>query len=185
VIAKITRGGNFRGATRYALDERHGLDREHQPEIIGGNMAGRSSTELTREFEAVRQQRPDIRKPVEHVSLSFARDERPLSNDDMARLADEYLKRTASNTWSFGTTTRTTSTATSCSTGSGRIGLWSLSSIGSTSVTRRPVEPSSGTSAFGLYGTSASASASGRLRERKTGWQEIEAWPRRRSSSKP
>jgi len=93
VIAKITRGGNFRGAARYVLDERHGLDREHQPEIIGGNMAGRTSTELTREFEAVRQQRPDIRKPVEHVSLSFARADRPLSNDEMSRLADEYLKR--------------------------------------------------------------------------------------------
>jgi hypothetical protein len=93
VIAKITRGGNFRGAARYALDRRPEFDRVHQPEIIGGNMAGRTSAELTREFEAVRQQRPDIRKPVEHVALSLARDERPLSNDEMARLADEYLKR--------------------------------------------------------------------------------------------
>jgi hypothetical protein len=93
VIAKITRGGSFRGAARYALDERHGLDRERQPEIVGGNMAGRTSSELAREFEAVRQQRPDIRQPVEHVSLSFARDERSLSNDEMARLADEYLRR--------------------------------------------------------------------------------------------
>ena len=93
MIAKITRGGSFRGAARYALDERHGLPRTHQPEIIGGNMAGRTSTELTREFEAVRQQRPDIRKPVEHVSLSLARADRPQSNDEMARLADEYLKR--------------------------------------------------------------------------------------------
>jgi hypothetical protein len=64
VIAKITRGGGFRGAARYVLDERRGLDRDHQHEIIGGNMAGRTSAELTREFEAVRQQRPDIRKPV-------------------------------------------------------------------------------------------------------------------------
>jgi hypothetical protein len=93
VIAKITRGCSFRGAARYVFDERRGLDRDHQAEIIGGNMAGRTSAELTREFEAVRQQRPDIRKPVEHVALSFARDERPLSNDGMARLADEYLKR--------------------------------------------------------------------------------------------
>jgi hypothetical protein len=93
VIAKITRGSGFRGAARYVLDERHGLDPEHQPEIIGGNMAGRTSAELTREFEAVRQQRPDIRKPVEHVAVSFARDERWLSNDEMARLADEYLRR--------------------------------------------------------------------------------------------
>jgi hypothetical protein len=93
VIAKITRGASFRGATRYAVDERHGLDREHQPEIIGGNMAGRTSTELAREFEAVRQQRPDIRKPVEHVSLSLARHDRPLSNEEMAQLADQYLTR--------------------------------------------------------------------------------------------
>jgi hypothetical protein len=93
VIAKITRGGGFRGAARYVLDERHGLDPEHQPEVMGGNMAGRTSAELTREFEAVRQQRPDIRKPVEHVAVSFARDERSLSNDEMARLAAEYLKR--------------------------------------------------------------------------------------------
>ena len=93
MIAKIARGGSFRGAARYALDERHGLPRAHQPEIIAGNMAGRTSTELMREFEAVRQQRPDIRKPVEHVSLSFARADRPLSNEEMARLADEYLKR--------------------------------------------------------------------------------------------
>jgi hypothetical protein len=93
VIAKITRGASFRGATRYALDERHGLDAEHQPEIIGGNMAGRTSGELVREFDAVRHQRPDIRQPVEHVSLSFPRDERALSNDEMARLADEYLHR--------------------------------------------------------------------------------------------
>jgi hypothetical protein len=93
VIAKITRGGSFGGAARYVLDERHGLDHDRQPEIIGGNMAGRRSGELAREFEAVRQQRPDIRKPVEHVSLSFAGDDRPLSNDEMARLADDYLKR--------------------------------------------------------------------------------------------
>jgi hypothetical protein len=93
VIAKITRGGSFRGATRYVLDERRGLDREHQPEIVGGNMAGRTSAELTREFEAVRQQRPDIRKPVEHVALSFARDDRSLSHEEMARIAEEYLRR--------------------------------------------------------------------------------------------
>src|SRR5438445_405377 len=68
-------------------------ERDHQAEMIGSNMAGSTSAELTREFEAIRQQRPDIRKPVEHVALSFARDERPLSNDEMARLADEYLKR--------------------------------------------------------------------------------------------
>ncbi len=93
MIAKISRGGSFRGAARYVLDERHGLGPDHQPEIMGGNMAGRTSGELTREFEAVRQQRPDIAKAVEHVSVSFPRDERRLSNDEMARIADEYVRR--------------------------------------------------------------------------------------------
>jgi hypothetical protein len=52
VIAKITRGASFRGPARYVLDERRGLDRDHQAEMIGGNMAGRTSGELPREFEA-------------------------------------------------------------------------------------------------------------------------------------
>jgi len=95
VIAKITRGSSFKSAARYILDERRGLDHDHQPDIIAGNMAGRTSRELTREFEAVRQQRPDIGRPVEHVALSFARDERRLSNEEMARLADEYIRHRA------------------------------------------------------------------------------------------
>ena len=93
MIAKITRGSGFRGATRYALDRRPGLERAHQPEIIGGNMAGRTSWELTREFEAIRRQRPDIQQPVEHVSLNFQRADRPLSNEEMARIAEEYVGR--------------------------------------------------------------------------------------------
>jgi hypothetical protein len=50
MIAKITRGASFRGATRYALDERHGLDREHQPEALqkAGLPAGRLFHDLRR-----------------------------------------------------------------------------------------------------------------------------------------
>jgi hypothetical protein len=93
VIAKITRGSTFGGAVRYVLGERRGLDEERQPELIGGNMAGRTPAELRREFEAVRCQRPDVAQPVEHVALSFARDDRQLSNDEMAQLAAEYVER--------------------------------------------------------------------------------------------
>jgi hypothetical protein len=93
VIAKITRGATFGGAARYVLGERRGLDHDHQAEIIGGNMAGRTPVEITREFEAVRRQRPDIVQPVEHVAISFAREERRLSNEEMAGLTDEYVRR--------------------------------------------------------------------------------------------
>jgi hypothetical protein len=82
VIAKITRGSSFTGAARYILDERRGLDHDHQPEIVAGNMASRTSGELTREFEAVRQQRPDMQKPVEHVAVSFARRPTPRQRRD-------------------------------------------------------------------------------------------------------
>lgn len=93
MIAKITRGSGFGGVARYVLDERKGLARDHQPEIIGGNMAGRTSAELVREFSVVRWLRPNVQKPVEHVSVSFGKDERALSNDEMARLVDDYLRR--------------------------------------------------------------------------------------------
>ena len=44
MIAKIGRGSSFRGALNYVLH------REHQPEIIGGNMAGTNARDLAREF---------------------------------------------------------------------------------------------------------------------------------------
>jgi hypothetical protein len=93
VIAKITRGSGFRGTLAYTLAQ------EHEPEIVGGNMAGRNARDLAQEFGAVRQLRPDVEKPVVHVSLSFdpGRPDRPgdrdLSNVDMARISADYLKR--------------------------------------------------------------------------------------------
>lgn len=65
MIAKITRGAGFRGTLSYTLAP------EHKPEIVGGNMSGQDVPSLAREFAAVRQLRPDVEKPVVHVSLSF------------------------------------------------------------------------------------------------------------------
>jgi hypothetical protein len=63
VIAKIGRGSSFRGALNYVLH------REHQPEIIGGNMGGTNARDLAREFGMSRQLRPEVAQPVE-TSLS-------------------------------------------------------------------------------------------------------------------
>jgi broad specificity phosphatase PhoE len=41
--------------------------------IIGGNMDGETIDELAEEFESLRALRPEIAKPVDHVSLSAAR----------------------------------------------------------------------------------------------------------------
>jgi hypothetical protein len=93
VIAKITRGGGFRGTLAYTLAP------EHKPEIVGGRMAGRDVSSLAREFAAVRQLRPDVEKPVVHVSLSFdpgrpdRAGDRQLRREELARLATDYLNR--------------------------------------------------------------------------------------------
>jgi hypothetical protein len=65
MIAKIGRGSSFRGALNYVLH------REHQPQIIGGNMAGTNARHLAREFGMSRQLRPEVEQPVEHVSFSW------------------------------------------------------------------------------------------------------------------
>lgn len=93
MIAKITRGGGFRGTLAYTLAP------EHRPDIVGGNMAGPDVSSLAREFAAVRQLRPDVEKPVVHVSLSFdpgrpgRQGDRQLRREELARLAEDYLKR--------------------------------------------------------------------------------------------
>ena len=93
MIAKITRGSGFRGTLAYTLAP------EHQPEIVGGNMAGENARDLAREFGAVRQLRPDVEKPVIHTSLSFdpGREGRPgdrhLTHAELARISADYLRR--------------------------------------------------------------------------------------------
>ena len=43
MIAKISTGSGFAGATRYLLDEREKLAEDRQPTLLGGNMAGRDA----------------------------------------------------------------------------------------------------------------------------------------------
>jgi hypothetical protein len=86
-------GQGFGGTVRYVLDERPQHSAEEQPKLIGGNMASRDSEALTREFAAVRAQRPEVEKPVQHVSLSFDIKDRLLSDAEMAQIAERYLMR--------------------------------------------------------------------------------------------
>lgn len=93
MIAKITRGSGFRGTLAYTLAP------EHKPEIVGGTVPGRDVQELNRHFAQVRALRPDVEKPVVHVSLSFdpgradRAGDRQLQRQELARLAADYLKR--------------------------------------------------------------------------------------------
>lgn len=92
-MQKIRRGKGFGGAVRYCL-----LRKKSQPpgELIGGNMAGITAEELTREFGEVRRLRPDIEKPVWHNSLRLPADE-VISRGKLVKVADDYMHRMGFN----------------------------------------------------------------------------------------
>lgn len=83
--AKISKGAGFRGVVNYLLDKERG-------EIIGGNMAATTQAGLSAEFGAVRCQRPDIAKPVWHVSLSLPPGD-SLSVEQWREVAADFLKK--------------------------------------------------------------------------------------------
>ncbi len=67
-------------------------EKEGRHRVIGGNMTGRSPRELAREFGAFREERPDIKKPVHHASLSAARGEK-LTDETWNEIAEKYVER--------------------------------------------------------------------------------------------
>jgi hypothetical protein len=71
-------------ADEYESGQRH--------RIIGGNMSGQNPRELSREFGLVRELRPDIEKPVHHVSISAGERDR-LSVEEWQEIADSYIEK--------------------------------------------------------------------------------------------
>jgi hypothetical protein len=71
-------------ADGYELGQRH--------RIIGGNMGGRNSRELAREFGAFRELRPDIEKPVHHASISAGENDR-LTVEQWNEIAAKYVEQ--------------------------------------------------------------------------------------------
>jgi hypothetical protein len=116
VIGKITGGASFAGALEYLtkikepklpeekepyrqkLKEAKLSPGEHAPpfeagerhRVIGGNMSGLTREELQKEFEAICGQRPDIEKPVHHVSLSAGENDR-LSVEQWQEISERYI----------------------------------------------------------------------------------------------
>lgn len=90
--AKVSRGGGFRGALNYVFDLGKEATHTKNAERVGGNMAGSDPRELSREFSAVRQLRPDIGKPVWHCSLSLPPGER-LSAEKWEAVAADFMQR--------------------------------------------------------------------------------------------
>jgi len=60
--------------------------------VIGGNLSGQTPRQLAREFGLVRELRPDIEKPVHHVSISAGKNDR-LSVEQWQEIADTYIEK--------------------------------------------------------------------------------------------
>jgi hypothetical protein len=86
-MARIQRGKGFRGVLNYALDK--GV-------LIGGNMSGTTSRQLSKEFKAVRNLRRDVEKPVWHESLRLPKGDF-LENEKWVEMADDFMTRLGFN----------------------------------------------------------------------------------------
>ncbi len=89
-MQKIKRGKDFSGVVQYAL--KPGTHHKSDPIVIGGNMLGDSVLELIAEFDATKQLRPDVQKPVWHNSLRLPAGE-SLTAEKWSSIADDYMRR--------------------------------------------------------------------------------------------
>ncbi len=86
MIGHIEHGSDFGGLFRYLLADDKGA------RIIGGNSAGRTSFELTQEFNNCADQRRTTTKPVKHFIISFAPEDEYVSDEVKARIAKSAVQ---------------------------------------------------------------------------------------------
>ncbi|MBD2532581.1 relaxase/mobilization nuclease domain-containing protein [Nostoc flagelliforme FACHB-838] len=84
MIGKQTKGRGFRKLLDY-------LESREDAKLIGGNMSGRNSRELAREFKLSRQLNSDADRVVYHVSLSAAKGDK-LDDEKWSEIGDRYMK---------------------------------------------------------------------------------------------
>lgn len=83
--ANVVRGNGFRGVLDYIGDPKKSIG------IVGGNMSGSTPRELSAEFSASRQQRPDAKRPVWHCSLALPAGE-DVDAETWERIAGRFME---------------------------------------------------------------------------------------------
>ncbi|WP_373526273.1 relaxase/mobilization nuclease domain-containing protein [Nostoc sp.] len=84
MIGKISKSGSFKKLVEY-------LDKEDAV-VLGTNMYGQGSRELTAEFMAVRDLNPGIKQPVLHASLSLLPGE-SLSDEQFREACEKWIEK--------------------------------------------------------------------------------------------
>ena len=84
MIGKISKSGSFKKLVEY-------LDKEDAV-LLGTNMYGQGSKELTAEFMAIRDLNPGIKQPVLHASLSLLPGE-SLSDEQFREVCEKWIEK--------------------------------------------------------------------------------------------
>ena len=117
MMAKITKGNDFKGVVDYILDK----DKNAQVIAFDGLFMENKDT-IAMSFNVQWQMNNKVSKPVGHIALSFSKEDEPrLTNRVMAGIALEYMERMGiviRSSSSPGTSTRNIRTYISPSTAS-------------------------------------------------------------------
>ena len=89
MMAKITKGSDFKGVVDYILDK----DKNAQVAAYDGLFIESKET-ITMSFNAQSRMNGKVTKPIGHIALSFSKEDEPrLTNRVMAGIALEYMER--------------------------------------------------------------------------------------------
>nr|WP_320118478.1 relaxase/mobilization nuclease domain-containing protein [uncultured Marinifilum sp.] len=88
MIAKIIQGRGFKGAVNYVLDK------EKARLLHGNGVLLKNKTSIIQNFITQSKMKPNISKPVAHISLNFSvQDMNRLTDELMLKIAQEYLRK--------------------------------------------------------------------------------------------
>lgn len=86
MIAKNIKGKGFAGCVRYVLNDKHEF-------LEAEGVLADSAENIIRSFAMQRSMRSEIAKPVGHIPISFAPEDKPrITSDFMLQLAKEYMQ---------------------------------------------------------------------------------------------
>ena len=96
MIGKITIGKSFRGCLLYCLNDKQKLHKDdvvfkNRAEVLMFNKCFGNQNELIQQFNEVRQLNPKLAKPVLHVTLSFAKDDK-LDQNKLTAISEACAK---------------------------------------------------------------------------------------------
>lgn len=90
---KISRGHGFYGVVHYISDYQAKEEGNKNAQYVCGTTVSHSSNGIARELAHTRTIRPDITRPVWHVSLSMPAGEEPLSLSDWQIIVERFMTK--------------------------------------------------------------------------------------------